>query len=932
METPIDTTETSFRSSLLWIIFLLTGYLGVLSAYSDLYGVASSQIVVSFGDWRSTFETVPGQGYMPLWVFIVDFGIKLAPIVIVLLLYVFGSMWIVRRHKLVDLEESFPEKALLIRNTIRNSGFKEHVKVYASDDDRLNCFTFGSGDRLGIVFTRGLLETLEDDEVSAAASHELGHILNRDVWIVTLASSFVDAYKYYILVFFGYEAWNIVWLASGWVAHMRWYNALIEALLRYAPDFFILIPTFVIPLLLVNSLSRYREILADATSTVLVGSPFPLNSALMKIYSSHYAGPGIPSRLAIAGRRTTSTKNPLVFLVNLFRTHPTLGRRQKLLLDSVYGWRGSGLPSGEAVSWFGLTLAFVILALLAETVSVVNLIFARPYIFLASRLQGWVSAYHLGIELVMPVTVIVGLFYHYSRRTRSSLLEVWKKIVSASLVYSLFFTALVMLLYLTEEFLGHIMMTRFTSARAEYIDWIFEYVRVIFPRLDLFIFTRSELYMTPALPMIGCILVGTFTLAITTSLFMLLTMTRRMLGLSLEPIRKLQRSVSRRNITATFMVILLIGSCYLILTVSTKSRRDLSIQWLMSSFHITSVYEDSKFNKLGYFEPDDLETNFCAVKVLERLGRLGELTNDPDIAVAFSKFPSRLQTEDGGFRYSNFPDSRQSVECGFYAVSILNAIHRMDAIDKDRALRYALRIPLNESVSSSYYALSSLGILGDIEETDKSQVKRFLASSQYLNIRIPLELKYYGGFGEEPDSPAKLSSTYFALTTLRLVQTLNQTDFDIIGNWTMKHYANNGGFSEDLNFYTTVIEEDRTFSNVLESADATLEGTFYSVKILEALNILHLIDGEKTASYILEFQRRTGGFSSRPLSDEATMKDMYMAIEVLASLGRLHLLEESFPLTTTLHNLLQDVPLLPVAIILGVAVALIMRKYLKKIQ
>jgi len=932
VESHIDTTETSFRSTLLWVIFLLTGYLSVLSTSSDLYSVASGQTVVFLEGWRSSVEAVPGRVYISLWAFVIDFGIKLAPVVIVLFLYLFGPLWIARRHRLVDLGESFPEKARLIRNLIRDSGFEEHIRLYASDDDRLNCFTFGRGDRLGIAFTRGLLETLEDDEVKATASHELGHILNRDVWVVTLASTFVDAYKYYILVFCAYEAWNMAWLTSGWLAHMGWYDALIQALLRYAPDFFILIPTFLIPLLLVSSLSRSREILADATSSLLVGSPLPLNSALMKIYSSHYAGPSISSRLAIAGRETSSTKNPLEFLGNLFRTHPTLERRQTFLLDSVYGRIGSRLPSGEAVSWLGLTLAFVVLTLVAETTSVANLVFGGPYIFL-TRLQGWVSAYYFGIEVVMPLLVIVGLFSHYYRKTRSSLFAVWRKIASASLAYSLFFTVLVMILYLAEELLGHIMMARFSPARAEYIEWIFEYVRVVFPRLDLLIFTRSELYMTPTLPMIGCILVGTFILVITTSLFMLLTMTRRMLGFSLELSRIIQRSVSKRSMIAAFMVALLVGSSYLILSISRKSREDLSIQWLMSSFRRTSVYENSTgFVDVFYFEPDDVETNFYAVEALERLGRLGELMNDPNTVAGFSRFLSRLQTHEGGFRYSNFPDSPHSVEYEFYTLSVLGAIHRMNAIDREGALRYALKIPLNESVSSSHYALLALKILNHIEEIMKPQVEKFLVSSQYLEIRIPHELQYHGGFGEGPDRSAKLSSTYFAVATLSLIHALNQTNLDAIVSWTMKHYTGNGGFSEDLNFYSTYTEDDRTISNVVEATDATLQGTFYAVKILESLGMLHLVDDEKVSSYILGFQRRTGGFSLRTSSDEATTKDMYMAIEALASLGRIRSLEESFPLTATLHNLLQDIPLLPLAIVLGLAVAIITREYLKKIR
>jgi heat shock protein HtpX len=137
-----------------------------------------------------------------------------------------------------------------------------------------NAFATGrSPKHAAVCVTTGLWERLEPKEVEAVLAHELSHIANRDVLIMTLASFF--AMLAAMLTRFG--------LYSGmWGGDRRdnnngppvWLIIFVVSMLVY-----------VLSYILIRTISRYREYAADRGSALITGAPEYLMSALQKISS-----------------------------------------------------------------------------------------------------------------------------------------------------------------------------------------------------------------------------------------------------------------------------------------------------------------------------------------------------------------------------------------------------------------------------------------------------------------------------------------------------------------------------------------------------------------------------------------------------------------------------------------------------------------------
>jgi heat shock protein HtpX len=137
-----------------------------------------------------------------------------------------------------------------------------------------NAFATGrSPKNAAVCVTTGLWERLERKEVEAVLAHELSHIANRDVLIMTLASFF--AMLAAMLTRFGLYA-------GMWGGGDRrdnngppvWLIVMVVSMLVY-----------VISYVLIRTISRYREYAADRGSALITGSPEYLMSALQKISS-----------------------------------------------------------------------------------------------------------------------------------------------------------------------------------------------------------------------------------------------------------------------------------------------------------------------------------------------------------------------------------------------------------------------------------------------------------------------------------------------------------------------------------------------------------------------------------------------------------------------------------------------------------------------
>src|SRR5881398_381616 len=199
-------------------------------------------------------------------------------------------------------------------------------KVAIIDTDVPNAFATGRNPtHAAVAVTRGLWERLEPQEVEGVLAHELSHVANRDVLVMTVASFFamlagvLTRFGLYAGMFGGYggrdsnnnnsvPVWLIVLLVS--------------------------VVTYFLSQILILAISRYREFAADRGSALLTGAPEHLMSALQKISSEMFR---IPQR----DLREVESMNAFFIVpasvkqrtATLFATHPPLEQRLERLAE-----------------------------------------------------------------------------------------------------------------------------------------------------------------------------------------------------------------------------------------------------------------------------------------------------------------------------------------------------------------------------------------------------------------------------------------------------------------------------------------------------------------------------------------------------------------------------------------------------------------------
>jgi heat shock protein HtpX len=194
-------------------------------------------------------------------------------------------------------------------------------KVAVIDTDVPNAFATGRNPKhAAVAVTRGLWQRLEPREVEGVLAHELSHVANRDVLIMTVASFFamlaglLTRYAF----FFGGGGRD-----RGNNGPPVWLVVLVVSIITYAVSY-----------VLIRTISRYREYAADRGAALITGAPENLMSALQKI-SSGIAS--IPQR----DLREVQAMNAFFIIPTnirstfgeLFATHPPLEKRLAALAE-----------------------------------------------------------------------------------------------------------------------------------------------------------------------------------------------------------------------------------------------------------------------------------------------------------------------------------------------------------------------------------------------------------------------------------------------------------------------------------------------------------------------------------------------------------------------------------------------------------------------
>ncbi|POB12138.1 MAG: zinc metalloprotease HtpX [Sulfobacillus thermosulfidooxidans] len=179
-----------------------------------------------------------------------------------------------------------------------------------------NAFTTGrSPKKATITVTQGLLDQLPEQELEAVLAHELTHIKNHDVAVITIASFFamIAAFIVQQFFFFGFMAEEDRGRRGGQAIMVVWLVSVLVWAISYV---------------LIRTLSRYREYAADRGSAILTGHPGYLASALQRINANMARTPQRDLRQAenfnaffiFPAIRKDS-------LMEIFSTHPSLPHR-----------------------------------------------------------------------------------------------------------------------------------------------------------------------------------------------------------------------------------------------------------------------------------------------------------------------------------------------------------------------------------------------------------------------------------------------------------------------------------------------------------------------------------------------------------------------------------------------------------------------------
>ncbi len=220
-------------------------------------------------------------------------------------------------------KEDNPELYRIIENLCITAGLPL-PKIYIVPEMQPNAFATGRDKNHAVVaVTQGLLEKMDKTEIEGVISHELSHIGNKDMLLMTV-----------VVILVGFVS-----ILSNWLTRSIWFGGMGRSRDREGGQagsilalvgIILAILSPIVALLIQMAISRKREFLADASGALLTRYPEGLASALEKIEADK------------TPMKTASTANAHLYISNpfkgksfssLFLTHPPIEKRIKALRE-----------------------------------------------------------------------------------------------------------------------------------------------------------------------------------------------------------------------------------------------------------------------------------------------------------------------------------------------------------------------------------------------------------------------------------------------------------------------------------------------------------------------------------------------------------------------------------------------------------------------
>jgi len=175
-----------------------------------------------------------------------------------------------------------------------------------------NAFATGRNQKNAVVaVTTGIMERLNNNELEAVLAHELTHVKNRDMMVMTIAT-FLS---------------SIAQIMVQWLPFMGGGSRDRDSGSNFIVLFLVSLVVWIVSFILIRTLSRYREFAADRGAAIMTGQPSHLVSALKKI-----SGFRVPTEdlRKVEGPVSALFITPAISgssFMRLFSTHPTLEDR-----------------------------------------------------------------------------------------------------------------------------------------------------------------------------------------------------------------------------------------------------------------------------------------------------------------------------------------------------------------------------------------------------------------------------------------------------------------------------------------------------------------------------------------------------------------------------------------------------------------------------